>query len=264
MKEISKYKESVNITAVERSLMVMETIYHEGREMGIKEIAQKMDEHQSTIYRAASTLVSTGYLYQNDDNGKYGLGYKNYMLGKRVEKESSLIRIAKPYADEIANEFKENVNVAIRDRTRPDGYYAITIYQAHGNRTRTLSVQESIGVTYECYSCSVGKVLMAFSDDLNPSDIRNLKLTAYTPYTISDPAKFEEEIERIRINGYGLDNQERELGLYCVSCPVLDHEGRAIMALSVSGYDNSVRSHGIENIVTSLKKACNEMSKLVM
>lgn len=264
MKEKSAYNESVNIVAVERALKIMEVIYHEGKEMGIKDIARKMDEHQSTIYRAITTLTHAGYLYQNDDNGKYGLGYKNYMLGKRVEKESSLIRIAKPYAEDLADKYKENVNVAIRDVTRKDGYYAITIFQANGNRNRTLSVSESIGVSYECYNCSVGKVLMAFSEDLNFSIIKNIKFIPYTEYTIVEPEAFQKEIEDIRKKGYGLDNQERELGLYCVACPVLDKEGTAVMALSVSGYENSVRSHGIENIVKDLKDACNKMEMLVV
>lgn len=263
MRDASKYRESVNITAVERALKVMEIIYHADRELGIKEIAAELGEHQSTVYRAVATLVSNGYMYQNPESSKYGLSYKLYMLGKKVEKDSSLIRIAQPYAEKIAEEFKETVNVAVRDTSKTDGYYAITIYQARGNN-RALNISESIGVSYECYSCSVGKVLMAFSDDLDMSILNGLKLEPYTEYTISDNKDFVKELENIRICGYGVDNQEREMGLYCVGVPVLDKYGKAVMALSVSGYKNSIKSHGVNNIITSLKEASREMSKYIL
>ena len=129
MAKKSEYKDSVNIAAVERTLRLMETICYEDREMGIKDIATKMGEYPSTIYRVISTLMNHGYLYQNPDNSKYGLGYKVYLLGKNVEQHSSLIRIAKPYAEELSHKFRECVNVGIRDESRHDDYYAITIYQ---------------------------------------------------------------------------------------------------------------------------------------
>lgn len=257
------YKESVNITAVERALKVMETIYRNDREMGIKEIAVSMDEHQSTIYRVVSTLVASGYLYQNEQSSKYGLGYKPYLLGRHVEKQSALIQAVKPYADKVADEFGETVNVAIRDRSKKDGYYAITIYQARGNN-RTLGVSEAIGRSYECYTNSIGKVLMAYSDDLDFDLLRKIDLIKYTEYTITEYSDFVHELENIRRNGYGIDNQEREIGLFCVSCPVLDFEGNAVAALSVSGFENSVKSHGVENIIRSLKDACTNLGKLVI
>lgn len=262
MAKKSEYKDSVNIAAVERTLKLMETICYEDREMGIKEIAQKMGEYPSTIYRVISTLMNHGYLYQNPDNSKYGLGYKVYLLGKNVEQNSSLIRIAKPYAEELAGRFRECVNVAVRDDSRIDDYYAITIHQEKGGK-RQLMISESISEPYRCYYSSVGKALLAYSDDLSPEVVRRHKFVQYTPYTITDPAAFMEELRKIREQGYAIDEMEQEMGLCCVGCPVLNSEGIAVMALSISGYEGNIKALGYETIADELKKACNEMSRQV-
>lgn len=260
MGKSTAYKESVNIAAVERALKVMEVICYEEREMGINEIASKMSAYPSTIYRVISTLMAHGYLYQNPDNSKYGLNYKIYMLGRNVEESSSLIRISKPYADAIASELRENVNVGVRDSSSPD-YRAVTIYQAKGGR-RALSVSESIGVSYDCYYSSIGKALLAYSDDLDYALIKRSRIEEYTPNTITDPDAMITELEQIRKRGYSIDNEEQELGLYCVGCPVLDHNMNAVMALSVSGYERNIKALGVERIVERLKTACDEMSLL--
>ncbi|HHW94515.1 MAG TPA: IclR family transcriptional regulator [Mogibacterium sp.] len=256
------YKDSVNIAAVERALKVMEIISHEGREMGINEIADKMGNYPSTIYRVITTLMSRGYIYQNPENSRYGIGYKIYMLGKNVQKNSSLIRIAKPYADALAAEFQENVNVAIRydDKSYPERYSAITIYQSKGGK-RALSVSESIGQPYACYSSSIGKVLLAFSEDLDENLLKKEKLKRYTPNTITDMEEFIKELKRIKKQGYAFDDQEQEPGLYCVGCPVLNHVGVAVMALSVSGYEGNIRKIGPKKIADRLKEVCKEISQ---
>ena len=262
MPKNSEYKESVNITAVDRALRVMETISYEDREMGINEIAAKMGEYPSTVYRVISTLMNRGYLYQNPETSKYGLGYKVFVLGRKVELNSTLIRISKPYAEALANEFKESVNVAVRDETRQDGYYAVTIYQVKGSK-RTLGVSETIGQSYGCYYSGVGKALLAFSDDLDYRKIMQANIEQYTPYTITDNKAFIEEIEKVKEQGYAIDNQEQEPGLCCIACPVLDRRGRAVMAMSLSGYEGNIRALGFENIAARLKQACNEMSNRI-
>ena len=98
MPRTSAYKDSVNIAAVERALKVMEVICYEEREMGVNEIASKMGDYPSTIYRVIATLVAHGYLYQNPESNKYGLNYKVVMLGKQVENSANSIMNAEQIA----------------------------------------------------------------------------------------------------------------------------------------------------------------------
>ena len=258
-----KEKKSTNIIAVDRALDVMELLYREHRPMGVNEMAALMGEHQSTIHRVLNTLKDRGYVYQNKETSKYDLSYKLYMLGKSVEERSVLINMAKPYAQKIARQFKETVNVGVRDMSRNDSYYAITVLQERGS-ARSLAVTESTGQTYECFYSGIGKALLAYSEDYDPGKMRSIKLTGVAKNAIKDNEEFIKEIEKIRAQGYAIDNEENEEGLYCVACPVLNRRGQAVLAISVSGYKGHVAELGAENIYKALKEACNELSKQII
>lgn len=263
MVEKSDYRKSINIQAVERALTVFEVLYQENREMGVNEIAQLMDAYPSTVYRVVNTLVNRGYLYQNPDSDKYGLNYKLNLLGRRVEENSSLIRIAKPYAKGLASKFKETVNVAIRETTNADGYTAITIFQENGSK-RTLGVTETLLEPYECYYSGVGKALLAYSEDFDAGRVMAAVLEKHTENSFADNREMLEELLRVKKQGYAIDNEENEPGLFCVACPVLNRSGNAVMALSISGLKQNIVKLGVESIVSSLKDACREMSKQLL
>lgn len=256
-------KKSAKINSVNRALDIMELLCQEERLMGVNEIAQMLGEYQSTIHRSISTLKERGYVYQDMDSAKYGLSYKVCMLGKSVSENSSLIQLAKPYAIKIAKEFKETVNIAVREYSGGPGYFAVTIFQERGGK-RTLSVTETIGKPYDCYYSGVGKALLAFSEDYDENVMRSIKLKKHTENSIVDPNLFIKEIEGVRECGYAIDNEENEKGLFCIACPVRNSKGVAILAISVSGYKGQLREIGIENIIKSLQSVSKEMSLQIL
>ena len=74
-----------------------------------------------------------------------------------------------------------------------------------------------------------------------------------TPHTITDPDRLERELERIREQGYAVDDAEQELGVRCVAVAVPG--GPASTALSVSGPETRVTWAAVERIVPMLQAA---------
>ena len=58
-------------------------------------------------------------------------------------------------------------------------------------------------------------------------------LEARTANTITDPDDLTREFERIRSNGYALDNEEFHEGLQCLAVPVEGLGGRFVLGISV-------------------------------
>src|SRR3984893_5755554 len=56
-----------------------------------------------------------------------------------------------------------------------------------------------------------------------------------TPRTIMNLVQFRQELERIRRQGYAVDDEEAVQGARCVSAPILNSDGEPIAAVSVSG-----------------------------
>jgi len=60
-------------------------------------------------------------------------------------------------------------------------------------------------------------------------------LIANTSTTITERDALVEELANIRAQKFAIDNEESEEGVRCVGTPILDHNGKALAAVSVSG-----------------------------
>lgn len=45
----------------------------------------------------------------------------------------------------------------------------------------------------------------------------------------------DKELEKVRKLGYAVDNEEHENEIRCLTAPIKDHNGKAIVAISISG-----------------------------
>ena len=64
------------VKSVGRALDVIALISMKKSGLGVTEIAGQMDINKSSVYRILATLVQYGYAEQNEETGKYRLGYK--------------------------------------------------------------------------------------------------------------------------------------------------------------------------------------------
>jgi DNA-binding IclR family transcriptional regulator len=60
-------------------------------------------------------------------------------------------------------------------------------------------------------------------------------LAALTPNTITSKEELIKELEKIRTQGYALDDEECELGARCIATGIKDYSGKYIAGISVSG-----------------------------
>ena len=60
-------------------------------------------------------------------------------------------------------------------------------------------------------------------------------MTKFTEKTIVDRVKLYEEFAKIRANGYAVDDEGVEYGLYCMAVPIYNYTGSVVAAISVSG-----------------------------
>ena len=62
------------------------------------------------------------------------------------------------------------------------------------------------------------------------------------------------ELEIIKVQGYAIDNEEREFGLICVAVPVFNKQNELIAALSVSGPAQRMPEEKINEIQKKLRQ----------
>lgn len=248
------------INSVDRALDILILLYREHREMGVTEIAKELGIYKSTIYRTLYTLENKGFIQQNSVTGKYWLGIKLYAIGMSVGEEMPIKQIIQPYAKELSEEFGEVVNVSILDTTTYKYPKTILIIKEE-KQGQMLTVNPKLGSINESYSAAVGKCLLAFSEDDVIEKMKDVEFSFNTKNAIRNWDQLCEELERVRRDGYALDNEEAEIGLTCVAAPILDKNNKAVAAISLSGPTSRINAPGkFEEILEAVKKTAKEIS----
>ena len=97
---------------------ILDCFSSDSQEIGIKDISQKIDMPQSSVYRIIQSLEFAGMIYQNRENRKYRLGPKFIALSGRQSSLSGYMDIAMKYMKQLGHETSETVNLAMLDCDR--------------------------------------------------------------------------------------------------------------------------------------------------
>lgn len=249
---------SVIINSVDRALDILLYIYNTGGEVSITNISQDLGVYKSTVYRTLVTLENKGFVEQNPASGRYALGMRLYTMGLSIGDKIGLQKLVKPYTRQLHEEFQEAVNVSIIEKNPMDVYKSVIIWKEAGNQI--LQFNSEMGSRNDCHCAGVGKCLIAFGEDIDLSVYEEKGMTVYTDKTIRTVAQLQKELEQVRIQGYAVDDEERERGLICVAAPIL-RRGVAVAAISVSGPTQRMQQLSVPRIAQRLKEVCGEIAK---
>ena len=207
---------------------ILECLADTGRSLSASEVARLCGVSRPTAYRLLSTLVSRGYVINSQDSG-YRLGTRVLSLSKNFIESLDLPQLVKPYLRELNKASDETTYISVLDDTE-------ILYVGMVESTQSVRMYCAIGTRNPLYCSSMGKAILAFL----PAEERNalldrITLTPRTANTITDKAELSKELERIRVQGFAIDNVEIEEGVRCVGAPVFNYMGQVFAAVSISG-----------------------------
>lgn len=208
---------------------ILDTIA-DGGESGLtlSDISERLEIHKSTALRMLCTLEKLNCVVHDNDTGKYRLGIHLLELGSTFLEGVDLRREAKPYLEELSAASGEIVHLAILDGES-------VVYIEKIEAPQVLTLYSRVGRRAPATCTAVGKVLLAYADCEFKDRISRGSFMKYTDQTITDPEIFLQELEKVRKNGYAIDNEEHEKHVRCVAAPIWNHEGQAVAAVSITG-----------------------------
>jgi IclR family KDG regulon transcriptional repressor len=216
------------IASVQHALDILNLFARNHAELGNSDIARMLDMNPGTAAGLIYTLRINNYLDQNPENRKYHLGMKLAERAAVLLDGIDLRKVATPILENLLEWSGESVNLAIRD-----GQEVVYIERLFGSHP--LGIRSELGKRAPLHSTALGKVILAH---LGPNDIQSIlldyKFTSVTPKTIINLEEFLAELEKVKSNGYAVDEQENELGGRCLAAPIMDHTGKSNAAISIS------------------------------
>jgi DNA-binding IclR family transcriptional regulator len=220
-------EKSNNVKSVRKALLIMEELDKSG-ELSIGDLSERMCMDKATVHRLINTIKDAGYVNQNPDNKRYSNSLKLLAMGNRVMEKSGVKHIARPYVEELAGKTGETINLGILVGNK-------IIYVDKLESSSTIKVGLGIGVSVPSYCSGLGKAILAYTPEPERMEIINsITFEKFTDHSIVDSMLFMKELEKIRQNGYSVDDEEYVDGLICFGAPIFDFHGKPIAAISVS------------------------------
>ncbi|MGW3244711.1 IclR family transcriptional regulator [Streptomyces sp. NPDC001070] len=237
------------VQSLERAFDLLERMADAGGEVGLSELSASSGLPLPTIHRLMRTLVDCGYVRQQP-NRRYALGPRLIRLG---ESSARLLGTwARPYLAELVEATGETANMALLDGDE-------VVYVAQVPSRHSMRMFTEVGRRVLPHSTGVGKALLAH---VPPEEVRALLsrtgMPAATERTIVDPDAFLAELERIRGQGYAVDDNEQEMGVRCLAVTVPDSPTAA--AISISGPAGRVTEAATGKIVPVLQGVARQLS----
>lgn len=250
-------KKSDFVQSLEKGLKVIAAFDGENDKMTLTEVSKKVDLTRANARRILLTLEYLGFV-QTEDGKQFSLSPKVLTLGYSYLSSLPFQELAKPYLKALAEEVNESCSISVLD-----GYDIVYVARVQTNRIMTISL--GVGTRLPVYATSMGRVLLAgLADNEMQEFIRGIKAKQLTPNTITDSEKLIERIRLVRERGWALADQELEIGVRSIACPIKDKNGKTIAALNISGHASRVsKDEMLEKFLPHLKSTVAQIENAI-
>jgi len=242
-------------TAVDRALAILEMASQRRDGQTNSEISRKLGIPKCSASYILRTLERRGYLQRDAESGKYRLGLKVLSLGRGALAAFDIGAVALPVLRTLVERTQLTAHLAVLD-------HGEAVYIEKVDAPGFIKMDTWVGRRMHVHSTSVGKVLVAHLPKEAVEEIlRRHGLKKRTPKTITGPARFLAELERVREQGYAVDDEENSLDARCLAAPVFDREGNVAAAVGLSGTTTQTDHASLPRIAELVKEAARRISR---
>lgn len=254
MSETSRY----TISSVTRALKVLKFFDRTHRTISLTEISAMSGLTKSSALRIMESLESEGFVKRIEDTKKYKLGPQMYLISKEGYDFTSLQDMAEPIIKKAVDKtglighmgIIEDDHVLFLSRIWPDVAY------------ESYAITATVGGAVPVHCTGIGKVLLAFSNAATKERLLNkCKFEKYTPRTITSRQALEKELEKIVQQGYGINCEEHEPYVTCLTYPVFNSRNEVIAAVSLTGLTQAMEAKDPAFLHETMKQLIVELQQ---
>lgn len=215
---------SYSVRAAERVCDILDLLRAHPGGISLGEIAGALELPKSSVFRYLWTLESRHYVERVADDGQYQLGPA--FLPLHARRSEILSRLARPRLERLRDTFEETVNLGVFDGTR-------VVYLEIVESAKSMRMSSRPGDRDPIHSTALGKAIAATLPEEQVREILEREgMPAFTDGTITDVETYLAELQRVREQGYAIDDRENEIGGRCVAVALPNTQPQLAMSLS--------------------------------
>ena len=212
-------------SAPDRLLAVLAAFDHGHPALSLTDISRRAGLTLTTAHRLVGALTAWGAL-ERDADGFYHVGLRLWELAALAPRGLALRQIALPYLEDLYEATHENVQLAVRDG-------AEVVYIEWLSGRSAVGVHIRVGARWPLHATGVGLALLAHETPAFQEDYCAGPLAAFTPYTLTDPARLRRSLAEVRRTGVAVSSRQVTDDALSVAAPVRGAAGQVAAAVSV-------------------------------
>ena len=250
----------MTVKSIEKTLSTLDFFINNLKTGGLslKEVCASLGFKKSAAHHMLATVCQKGYLYQDLKTKKYLIGYKIKKMSKlSLQDDSDFSDFAYKHIKRVNDETGEAVHLTSFEGTR---LITLTMLQS----THPVRVDHGfLNKDHAFHATASGKAILAHMNLANQEKILKKNRVEFTEFTISDKVTLLKELRAIEKNGYAIDDEEFQEGVYCVGYPVFNeyHEPVASVSCSSPKYKIVRDKKYLDKIKSFTQQAAFEISK---
>lgn len=238
------------VQSVERTFELLELMADAGGEVALSQLAASSGLPLPTIHRIMRTLVSGGYVRQQQSR-RYALGPRLIRLGETASR--ALGTRARPYLAELTDATGETSNMAVLDGDQ-------VVYVAQAPSRHSMRMFTEVGRRVDAHCTAVGKAVLAqLPDETVDQVLARAKMRPQTERSITSVEAMRAELATIREQGYAVDDGEQEVGVRCLAVAVPG--APANTAISISGPEARMSLISVDEVLPLLRRVAQAVAK---
>ena len=211
-----------------KALAIIETLATARRPLGVSEISALQGMPKPTAHRIVRMLESEGLLQREPGKRRFVPGARLLQLGLGIVAASMLRAPRHAILEALSNAIGETCNFGVMAGSH-------VVYLDRVESAWPLGLRFESGSRVPLHCTAMGKLFLSMLPTRKRAAlIRALPLQRYTESTMTDAARLDRELDKIRALEISTDNQEFLAGVVCVAVPVHGRNGQSVAAVAIS------------------------------
>lgn len=227
------------IQSVQRALDIVNCFDSVNTQLSLTEISEKLGLNISTVHGLINTLSTYSYIVQNPENKKYKLGLEFLLKANLVSNSLDLKQIGNPFLTELTTTYHETTHLYVYQQEQ---IFCVDKVESPNNY---FIISSRAGNKLPMHASASGKIFLAY---MKPTELESF-LTDYpfqqlTRHTLANKDALMEQLQKIVVDGYSVENEELEDNAYSIAAPILDTNGQVVATISMIGTLNRMKEKG--------------------
>lgn len=252
--EINGTGSKYGIPILGKAMEVLELIADVPYGLTLQELVNVMNHSKTSIYRIVCSLEEMGYLYKNEDSGRFTMTRKFFKLGLSTLGTTTVMEHAYEPMRHLRDGLKETVVLGVIM-----GGNVVILEQITGVHHFSFILKPGMEVCL--HASAPGKAILAhFGKEEREKIVGEMDFVRFNGNTITSAGEFMKELGRVSEKGYAVDWGEELSGVRCIGAPVFNQDGKVAAAVWITGPAERITLERKEELGGEVIACANEIS----